>query len=73
MALSATPVPRVVGLLGNDLPHASLGMRGISRITRNQMNMHMKNTLPRGRTDIYAYVVAIGLEFFIQDQALLSQ
>ena len=59
------PIPGIIGLLGNDLPHAPLGMRGITRVAGNQMDVDMEDTLPRGSTHVHTYVVAVGIELVI--------
>ena len=44
--LLALPVPGVIGFLGNNLAHAPLWPRGITRVARNQMDVDVEDTLP---------------------------
>ncbi len=71
--LLVLPVAGVIGFLGNNLAHASLRARGITRVARNQMDVDVEDTLPRGRTYINADVVAVGFEFVIQYHSLVRQ
>ena len=65
-SLAGTTLARVISLPGQHMPHAPLGIRGITFVTGDHMNMDMVDTLSRGGIDISAYVVAIGTEFFVQ-------
>ena len=60
------PVPRVFGILGDHLPHAPLGPRGITGVAGNQMNVDMEDTLPRRHVHVHAHVVAVGTEIVSQ-------
>ena len=54
------------------MPHASLGILNITLVAGNDMNMDMVNTLPGRWPNVNAYIVAIRLEFLIQQVALLG-
>lgn len=54
------------------MPHAPLGIFDITLVAGNDVNMDMKNTLPGRRTHIDADVVAVGIELYIQQLALLG-
>ena len=50
---------------------APLRIFNITRITRNDVNMDMEDTLPGRRSYVYANVVAVGLKLLVQQFALL--
>ena len=47
------------------MPHSPLGIFHITLVAGNNVNVHMVNTLPGGRPDVYADIVAVRLEFLI--------
>ena len=53
-------------LLWYHMPHTTLRIFYITLVAWNDVDVHMKNTLPGSLSNVDAYVIAIGLEFFIQ-------
>jgi hypothetical protein len=67
------PLRELIGLFGDDLSNPALGPRVISLISRDQMHVQVKDTLPSRLADIDANVVPIGLELFVQGGSLSYQ
>jgi len=53
------------------MAHAPLGIRRIARITWNQVDVDVENTLSGSATHVNTYVVTIWTEFFIKYLALI--
>ena len=53
------------------MAHAPLGIRRIARITWNQVDVDVENTLSGSATHVYTDVVTVWTEFFIKYLALI--
>ena len=61
-----------MSLLWNHMAHATLWILNITLVARNEVNMDMEYTLPGRRSNVYADIVSIRLEFLVQSRALLG-
>ena len=61
-----------MSLIGNHMSHAPLRVLDITLVAGDDVNVDMKNTLPRCRPHVNADVVAVGLELLIQQSAFLG-
>ena len=59
-------------LLWNHMAHAALRILDITQVARNEVNMHMEYALSGRRSNVYADIVSIRLEFLVQSRALLG-
>src|SRR5437879_4894255 len=56
----------IVGLPGDDLPHAALGTRVVACVAGNQVHVDVEHALSAGPPDIDTDVVAVGPELLLQ-------
>lgn len=54
------------------MPHPPLGILNITLVAGNDVNMDMQDTLPSRRPHVNTDIVAIRLEFLVQQLALLG-